>query len=61
MKHQEITPNAVPGRAATVCHCVNRFGRTPGGRLLARAGRILRLDLPDAVVVVENPASMINP
>ncbi len=61
MKRQGITPKAVPGRAATVCPCVNRFGRAPGGGLLARAGRILRLDLPDDVVVVENPASMINP
>jgi len=61
MKHQEIAPKGVPGRAATVCNFINRFGRTPGGRLLAKAGSIVPLDLSDGVVAAENPASMINP
>ena len=61
MKHQEIAPKGVPGRAATVFHFVNRFGRTPGGGLLAKAGSIVPLDLSGGSVVVGNPASMINP
>ncbi|MGA2684893.1 MAG: hypothetical protein ABSF51_07555 [Verrucomicrobiota bacterium] len=61
MKHQEIAPKGVPGRAATVCHFVNRFGRTPGGRLLAKAGSIVPLGLSDGGIAAENPASMINP
>jgi hypothetical protein len=59
MKHQEIAPKGVPGRAATVCNFSNRFGRTPGGRLLTKAGGIVPLD-PSGVVAAEKPASMIN-